>query len=134
MANLHGVTIDRVDLRVTDMDRSGEYWSRLSGTEARPGALAHGVSEALYLRDPDGLGIELYWDRPREVWPTEMFTAPLDLEPILAAAEDDGAPVDLGHVHLQASNIDESTTFWRSHVGLDLKAAIPQASFLSADD
>jgi catechol 2,3-dioxygenase len=60
------------------------------------GASDHGVSEALYLSDPDGNGIELYWDRPREQWPREgdgaiaMGTAPLDLRGLLA--EFDGAP------------------------------------------
>src|SRR6201995_5904723 len=43
------------------------------------GASDHGVSEALYLNDPDQNGVKLYWDRPREEWPTDMFTAPLDL-------------------------------------------------------
>jgi len=53
------------------------------------GAADHGVSEALYLRDPDENGVELYWDRPREQWPRkadgeiEMFTKPLDLEGLL---------------------------------------------------
>jgi catechol 2,3-dioxygenase len=53
------------------------------------GASDHGVSEALYLRDPDGNGVELYWDRPQERWPRtkdggiEMFTRPLDLEDLL---------------------------------------------------
>src|SRR5690348_6837033 len=53
------------------------------------GAADHGVSEALYLRDPDDNGVELYWDRPREVWPlTEdgelaMYTRPLDIEGLL---------------------------------------------------
>lgn len=56
------------------------------------GASDHGVSEALYLRDPDGNGVELYWDRPREVWPrssdggVQMFTRPLDLESLLREA------------------------------------------------
>ncbi len=56
------------------------------------GASDHGVSEALYLRDPDGNGIELYRDRPRDEWPLEpdgevaMFTAPLDLESLLREA------------------------------------------------
>jgi catechol 2,3-dioxygenase len=56
------------------------------------GASDHGVSEALYLNDPDGNGLELYWDRPREEWPhdaqgnIEMFTAPLDVEGLLAEA------------------------------------------------
>jgi len=53
------------------------------------GSADHGVSEALYLRDPDGNGLELYWDRPRKSWPTDdegrvlMYTRPLDLEDLL---------------------------------------------------
>ncbi len=53
------------------------------------GASDHGISEALYLNDPDGNGVELYWDRPKELWPTksdgplDMFTIPLDLEDLL---------------------------------------------------
>jgi len=53
------------------------------------GASDHGVSEALYLDDPDSNGVELYWDRPQELWPTktdgslEMFTKVLDLEDLL---------------------------------------------------
>jgi catechol 2,3-dioxygenase len=57
------------------------------------GASDHGVSEALYLRDPDGNGVELYWDRPREEWPRPeggdgvgMFTAPLDVRALLELA------------------------------------------------
>lgn len=50
------------------------------------GASDHGVSEAVYLRDPDDNGIELYRDRPRDQWPDEMFTAPLDLQALLAEA------------------------------------------------
>ena len=59
---------------------------------ALTGASDHGVSEAIYLNDPDGNGIELYWDRPREEWPRgaggelELYTAPLDLQELLAAA------------------------------------------------
>jgi catechol 2,3-dioxygenase len=50
------------------------------------GASDHGVSEAIYLRDPDGNGVELYRDRPREAWPDEMITAPLDVAALLAEA------------------------------------------------
>lgn len=56
------------------------------------GAADHGVSEALYLRDPDGNGVELYWDRPHEKWPRSadgelaMFTRPLNLQTLLASA------------------------------------------------
>jgi catechol 2,3-dioxygenase len=58
------------------------------------GASDHGVSEAIYLNDPDGNGVELYWDRPREEWPHEpdgtlsMVTEPLDLNALLAEAPD----------------------------------------------
>ena len=56
------------------------------------GAADHGVSEALYLRDPDGNGVELYWDKPQEEWPRKngelaMVTKPLDLKALLASAE-----------------------------------------------
>jgi catechol 2,3-dioxygenase len=50
------------------------------------GASDHGVSEAIYLQDPDGNGVELYADRPRDQWPEEMYTAPLDLHGLLAEA------------------------------------------------
>ena len=57
------------------------------------GAADHGVSEALYLRDPDDNGVELYWDRPQDEWPRDsagelaMYTRPLNLETLMAAAE-----------------------------------------------
>jgi catechol 2,3-dioxygenase len=61
------------------------------------GASDHGVSEALYLADPDGNGVELYWDRPRQDWPqpkagerVEMFTHPLDLEGLMSELKEDG--------------------------------------------
>jgi catechol 2,3-dioxygenase len=63
------------------------------------GASDHGVSEALYLRDPDDNGVELYWDRPKEKWPKkpdgslQMFTHPLDLHDLLAELEREPAAV-----------------------------------------
>jgi catechol 2,3-dioxygenase len=64
----------------------------LEGGIQLDGASDHGVSEALYLRDPDGNGVELYWDRPREEWPrpadrtgVAMFTRPLDVQSLLEA-------------------------------------------------
>lgn len=65
---------------------------RAAGIEL-DGAADHGVSEALYLRDPDGNGVELYWDRPRQAWPHDdagdlaMVTEPLDLDDLLAQGE-----------------------------------------------
>ncbi|MEP6674788.1 MAG: VOC family protein [Ferruginibacter sp.] len=57
------------------------------------GASDHGVSEAIYLSDPDSNGVELYWDRPKELWPTDadgnlkMITEPLDMEGLLSLAD-----------------------------------------------
>jgi catechol 2,3-dioxygenase len=65
----------------------------MAANVALEGAFDHGVSEALYLRDPDDNGVELYWDRPRERWPRNandelaMFTAPLDLIALLREPE-----------------------------------------------
>jgi catechol 2,3-dioxygenase len=107
------------------------------------GASDHGVSEALYLDDPEGNGVELYWDRPREEWPMrpdggiDMFTAPLDVRALLAEAQ--GAPDDpaamVGHAHLKVTDIPRSVAFWRDALGLDLKAMYgDQAAFLAAGD
>lgn len=69
---------------------------------ALDGASDHGVSEALYLRDPDGNGVALYWDRPREVWPRAsdgglaMFTKPLDLDALLRISPSQSAAQDYG--------------------------------------
>jgi catechol 2,3-dioxygenase len=96
------------------------------------GASDHGVSEALYLDDPDGNGVELYWDRPREVWPEAMFTAPLPLEPLFAIARDDGS-VDVGHVHYKAGDLPTTAKFWLD-LGMEQTAAVlDQASFFAAD-
>jgi catechol 2,3-dioxygenase len=105
------------------------------------GASDHLVSEALYLDDPDGLGIELYRDRPRSEWPppapgerVRMDTLPLDLDPILAAA-DPGGPADgveIGHVHLKVADVERSVRFWTEAIGLELMTRFgADAAFLA---
>ena len=108
------------------------------------GASDHLVSEALYLSDPEGNGIELYRDRPREEWPIaggeiEMATLPLDLGGLLAevarrrgrARMPDGTM--LGHVHLQVADLDAAARFWADALGLDVTARLyPGALFVSA--
>jgi catechol 2,3-dioxygenase len=108
------------------------------------GASDHGVSEALYLDDPEGNGVELYWDRAREAWPrdaagrVEMFTAPLDLRDLLdQQPESDGtrapAGTDVGHVHLQVAELDRSMRFYLDLVGFEAQAWLGgQAGFVSA--
>ncbi len=109
------------------------------------GASDHLVSEALYLADPEGNGIELYRDRPRADWPTEhgalrMATLPLDLDDLLG--ELNGAtdvPVrapagtDMGHVHLQVTDLAAAEAFWSGIVGFDVSVrGYPGALFVSA--
>lgn len=107
------------------------------------GASDHLVSEALYLSDPEGNGIELYRDRPREEWPRngdeiEMATLPLDLEGLLAEpggdadapAMPDGAV--LGHVHLQVGDLRAAEAFWVDGLGFDaVVRGYPGALFVS---
>jgi catechol 2,3-dioxygenase len=116
---------------------------RLTVAGARlTGASDHGVSEALYLRDPDDIGLELYADRPRDAWPAtpaggiDIFTAPLDLYDLLSTDHEPGGAVPpgttIGHVHLRVSDPDRSVRFYRDVLGLDLVAEVPLAAFLSA--
>jgi catechol 2,3-dioxygenase len=105
----------------------------------------HDVSEAIYLRDPDYHGIEVYADRPRELWDGQvrerMTTRPLDVEGLLGELEDpesepfDGLPggTVVGHVHFKASSIPETVGFYRDLLGFDVTASLgDQAAFLSA--
>jgi catechol 2,3-dioxygenase len=108
------------------------------------GASDHFVSEALYLRDPDGHGIEIYSDRPRDTWTTlpdgslNIGTVPLDLHDLMRENES-GEPLErmpegtvMGHLHLQVAHLEESRRFYTDAIGLDLMIEIPgQASFLS---
>jgi catechol 2,3-dioxygenase len=105
----------------------------------------HFVSEALYLSDPDGHGIEIYWDRPREVWEGQvserMTTFPLDVDSLLSELKDPrSAPFErlpvgtvMGHVHLKVARIPETIAFYRDVLGFALMAELgPYAAFLSA--
>ncbi|HVE67854.1 MAG TPA: VOC family protein, partial [Solirubrobacteraceae bacterium] len=104
------------------------------------GASDHLASEALYLDDPDALGIELYADRPRETWPKTpdgryvLDTLPLDLDDILAEPLHEGRDsegVEVGHVHLKVADLAGAVDFWTRAIGMDLTAEIPRAGFLS---
>ncbi len=109
------------------------------------GAADHGVSEALYLADPDGIGIEIYRDRPRAEWPMSdgrlaMVTEPLDLRPLLDASQAGGevparipAGTRMGHVHLQVRDLDEAGAFYHGALGFDvIQRMAPGALFVSA--
>ena len=106
------------------------------------GASDHAVSEALYLDDPDGLGVELYRDRPREQWappghPRFLVTEPLDMDGLLAAADGElpeaAAGVDVGHVHLKVADVGQAIDYWTKAIGLDLMAQLGDLAAFLAD-
>jgi len=109
------------------------------------GASDHLVSEALYLADPDGNGIEIYADRARDAWPHRngqllMATEPLDVEGLLGELIEDNQPwaglpwqTRIGHVHLQVADLDEAETFYREILGFDFVTRYGSAAlFVSA--
>jgi catechol 2,3-dioxygenase len=108
------------------------------------GASDHLVSEALYLSDPDGNGIELYRDRPRDEWShrdgeLQMATLPLDVRDLLGELDDSAlapsAPsgTTIGHVHLQVAELDEIERFYNGALGFDVVVrTYPGALFVSA--
>lgn len=107
---------------------------------ALDGASDHLVSEALYLRDPEGNGIEVYADRPRSSWQrsgdqVRMDTIALDLNGLLDAADAPwtGAPDGsvIGHVHLQVGNVAEAEAFYMNRLGLERSAHVFGASFFA---
>jgi catechol 2,3-dioxygenase len=109
------------------------------------GASDHNISEAIYLPDPDGNGIELAADRPREHWgdlsdPTAIGgPTPLDLpgllglvgeeEPRERAADD----LVVGHVHLHVGDIDRALEFWRDAIGFEVMTRFPSAAFIAME-
>ena len=107
------------------------------------GASDHGVSEAFYLDDPEGNGMEVYFDRPADSWQwtgseLKMITDPLDIDDILrevpSAATYPGAPEGLriGHVHLRVGDIARAETFYRDALGLEVTRRRHGASFMSS--
>ena len=105
----------------------------------------HGVSEAIYLADPDGNGIEIYRDYPRLQWPyrdgrLQMVSDPLDVRGVLAELEADPAPAAglhpdtlIGHIHLRVADIQASEDFYCKLMGFDLVQRFGHsAGFVSA--
>ncbi|HEV3050109.1 MAG TPA: VOC family protein, partial [Longimicrobium sp.] len=122
----------------------GRFVQHLARVGERAGASDHLVSEALYLNDPDGLGIEVYADRPRATWRYDaqrqlaMDTRPLDPDSLVQAAGGEswiGMPggTTMGHVHLHVGDIDGAAAFYHQALGLDKVVwSYPGALFLSA--
>nr|WP_136589234.1 VOC family protein [Salinigranum halophilum] len=136
-------------IRVPTRAALGDVLTRLDGSGVSlTGASDHLVSEALYLRDPEGNGVEVYRDRPREAWTAtgehgdrvEMDTLPLDLDDLRAAATGASADAlpsgtDLGHVHLEVSSLEASKAFYVDRLGLNTRNESYQgALFVAAGD
>ena len=127
-----------VALLVPDRPSLGRFLAH-AAREGVPleGLSDHAVSEAIYLRDPDRHGIEIYADRPREQWEGRVFelmtTRPLDAGSLLASAGDaafEGLPegTAVGHVHLRVADVDEALRFFRDTLGLELTAQLGSAA------
>jgi len=120
----------------------GRFLAHLADVGAYAASADHLVSEALYLADPDGLGIEVYADRPRAQWKTHgreiaMATEPLDLRGLVRAGAGDrwgGMPAGttIGHVHFHVATLSEAETFYHSVLGFDKVVwSYPGALFFS---
>ena len=126
-----------------DRKSLGRFLRHLVEQGIHPGMSDHFVSEAIYLQDPDNLGIEVYADRPRSAWKVDrqelaMASEPLDAESLLAEAGDEpwsDAPAEtrLGHMHLHVGEIDPAVRFYHEALGLDkIVWSYPGAMFFSA--
>ncbi|GAB3699814.1 VOC family protein [Halorubrum pallidum] len=127
--------------RVPSRAALGDALARIQEHWQLGGASDHGVSEALYLTDPEGNGIEIYRDYPREDWPRadngriRMGTYRLDLDPLEAsAAEAAGLPAgtDVGHVHLEVSSLEAFRDFYVDTLGFEVQTEVPAALFVGA--
>jgi catechol 2,3-dioxygenase len=130
-------------LRVPSRPALARQLARLMAADTRlTGASDHTVSEALYLRDPDGHGLEFYRDRPRDTWyqggRVRMGTTALDLENLLheggaSVGDEPGLDPDtvIGHVHLETVDLGRAKAFYVDRLGLDVTAERPGATFMS---
>ena len=120
---------------------------RLAESRTRiEGASDHGVSEAIYLRDPDDNGIELYADRPRSDWPPPsqpgervgIYTVALDMQALLRTVDGEppqehaGPGLRTGHLHLHVGNVAKALAFYRDVLGFEVMVNIGSAAFVSA--
>lgn len=128
---------------IPDRASLGRFLRHLAEIGVQSGMSDHLVSEAIYLQDPDNLGIEVYTDRPRSTWKHEnrqlaMATLPLDARDLVQAGGQErwsGAPAGttIGHVHLHVGDIDQASAFYHDALGLDKVVwNYPGALFLSA--
>jgi catechol 2,3-dioxygenase len=128
--------------RVPDRTALGDALGRIEREWRLTGASDHRVSEALYLRDPEDNGVEIYCDRPRSEWPRQgervgIDTLPLDLDPLREAARGEASVpdgTDVGHVHLEVSDLAAAREFYVGALGMGLRQEVEGALFVAAGD
>ncbi|WP_435095686.1 VOC family protein [Halarchaeum sp. P4] len=132
-----------VAVRVPDRAALADVLARVEASDAAlTGASDHLVSEALYLRDPEGNGVEVYRDRPRAEWPRDedgspdIGTLPFDRSGLASATTGRRAlPVgtDVGHVHLEVTDLERATAFYVGALGFRIQERIDGGVFVAAD-
>lgn len=145
LADRHQAGLFHTAFLVPDRAALADWLVHAAGRRAPlDGASDHLVSEALYLTDPEGNGIEIYRDRPSEEWTilpdgsVAMATLPLDLNELAATRGDrpfSGMPPEtiVGHVHLQVGALDAAEAFWSGRMGMGLTTRYPGASFFGSE-
>jgi catechol 2,3-dioxygenase len=151
------VLIEDTDAEQREMDEAGLFHTAFRVPERKDlaealqrveehwqldGAADHHVSEAIYLSDPKGNGIEIYWDRPREDWDVDngmvrMASERLDLDglrDIATGTDRIAAGTTVGHVHLEVSDLDASRQFYVDTLGFNVRHERGSALFLAAGD
>lgn len=133
-----------IAIRLPERRDLAKFVQMLIDSNIRFASADHLVSEAVYLYDSDGLGIEVYWDRPGSEWIWEgdevkMDTLPLDMDVLLDEIEDvddvwNGVPegTEIGHIHLQVPVLEVAEDFYKNTLGLNHVSTFPGAAFLSA--
>ena len=142
-ARRRGYGLFHFAILLPDRGALGRFVSHLAAHDIHAGMADHLVSEAIYLSDPDGLGIEVYADRPRSQWTyadgqLAMATEPLDVNDLVRSAQSrpwDGAPpgTTMGHMHLHVGDLQEAERFYQQLLGFDVTVwGYPGALFFSA--
>ncbi|MEO1288505.1 MAG: VOC family protein [Chloroflexota bacterium] len=143
--NPHATGLFHLAILVPDRAQLAKSFQHLVETKTRlQGLSEHLVSEAIYLADPDGNGIEIYRDRPREAWykngQFQLTTTRMDVDGVMSALDGQdatwqGLPKDtiMGHIHLHVSQIPQTEAFYHDVLGMDTMANMGSATFMSYD-
>ncbi|MEM9955485.1 MAG: VOC family protein [Chloroflexota bacterium] len=143
--NPHATGLFHLAILVPDRMQLAKSLRHLVETKTRlQGLSEHLVSEAIYLADPDGNGIEIYRDRPRDAWYTDgqlqITTYRMDVDGVMSSLDGQdamwrGLPTGtiMGHIHLNVSQIPQTEAFYRDVIGMDIMANMGSATFMSYD-